>query len=94
MLIFFFLVEIATRFSKKKMAEVKEKKDKSVPKKGGFISKRCHLERKAKDEVIEKLKVVLCLSSPVPRSHSPTSSREVLPSSGGKNRKGNVIGDF
>ena len=38
---------------------MKEKKDKSVPKEGGFISKRRCLEKKANDEVIEKPEVVL-----------------------------------
>ena len=58
MLTCLFLVEMATR-RKKKLAEMKEKKDKSVPEEGGFISKRHCLEKKAKDEAIEKPEVVL-----------------------------------
>ena len=59
MLTCLFLVEMATRFRKKKLAEMKEKKDKSVSEEGGFISKRHCLEKKAKDEAIEKPEVVL-----------------------------------
>lgn len=59
MLTCIFLVEMATRFSKKMLAEMKEKKDNSVPEEGGFISKRRRLEKKVKDKVIEKPEVVL-----------------------------------
>nr|POF07307.1 hypothetical protein CFP56_22821 [Quercus suber] len=93
MLTCLFLVEMATRFRMKKLVEMKEKKDKSIPEKGGFISKRRHLEKKVKDEVIEKLEVVLQPAIPSsPRPHSPSSSLEVLPSGGGLKRKS--IGDF
>ena len=53
MLTCLFLVEMATRFSKKKLAEMKEKMVKSIPEEGGFISKRHRLEKKVKDEVIK-----------------------------------------
>ena len=67
---------------------MKEKKDKSVPKEGGFISKRRCLEKKANDEVIEKREVVLQPVIPSSlRPHSPSSSLEVLPFGGGLKRK-------
>ena len=67
---------------------MKEKKDKSFPKEGGFISKRRCLEKKANDEVIEKPEVVLQPVIPSSlRPHSPSSSLEVLPSGGGLKRK-------
>ena len=53
MLICFFLVEMTTCFSMKKLAEMKEKMVKSIPEEGGFISKRHRLEKKVKDEVIK-----------------------------------------
>nr|POF24356.1 hypothetical protein CFP56_27552 [Quercus suber] len=43
----------------KKLAEMKEKKDENVLEEGGFISKRCRLEKKEKDNVVEKPKAVL-----------------------------------
>ena len=93
MLTCLFLVEMATHFSKKKLAKMKEKKDKSIPKEGGFISKRRRLEKKVKDRVIEKPKGVLQPTIPSsPRLYSPSSSLEVLPSGGGLKRK--LIGDF
>lgn len=72
---------------------MKEKKDKSVPKEGCFISKRRCLEKKAKDEVIEKPEVVLQLAilSSL-RPHSLLSSLEVFPSGGGLKRKS--VADF
>ncbi|KAF3949481.1 hypothetical protein CMV_024650 [Castanea mollissima] len=85
--------KMATSFCKKKLVEMKEKKDKSIPEEGGFISKRCRHEKKAKNRVIEKPEVVLQLavpSSPHPRSLS--LSLEVLPSSGGWKKK--LVGDF
>ncbi|KAK9986663.1 hypothetical protein SO802_031614 [Lithocarpus litseifolius] len=74
--------KMATCFSKKKLAEMKEKKDKSIPEEGGFISKRRRLEKKVKDGVIEKPEVVLQPAIPSsPHPHSPSSSLKVLPSS-------------
>lgn len=88
MLTCIFLVEMATRFSKKMLAEMKEKKDNSVPEEGGFISKRRRLEKKVKDKVIEKPEVVLQPAIPSSlRPHSPSSSLEVLPFGGGLKRK-------
>jgi len=85
---------MAIHFSKKELAKMKEKKDKSVLQEEGLLSKRRHLVEK-KDEVAKKLETVLppfLSSSPLPRPHFPTSSLEVLPSSGGLKRK--AIGDF
>ncbi|XP_065628044.1 uncharacterized protein LOC136066917 isoform X2 [Quercus suber] len=85
--------KMATRFSKKKLVEMKEKKDKSVPEEGGFISKKRFLEKKAKDEVIEKPKMVLQPAVPLSlRPHFSSSSLEVLPSGGGLKRKS--VADF
>jgi len=93
MLTCLFLVEMATRFSKKKLAEMKEKMVKSIPEEGGFISKRHRLEKKVKDEVIENPEGVLQPAIPSsPHPHSPSSSLEVLPSGGGLKRK--LVGDF
>nr|POF00164.1 hypothetical protein CFP56_19118 [Quercus suber] len=72
---------------------MKEKKDKSVPEEGGFISKKRFLEKKAKDEVIEKPKMVLQPAVPLSlRPHFSSSSLEVLPSGGGLKRKS--VADF
>lgn len=38
---------------------LKEKKYKNFPEEGGFISKRCRLEKKEKDNVVEKSKAIL-----------------------------------
>ena len=66
MLICFFLVEMTTCFSMKKLAEMKKKRDENIPEEGGVISKRRHLEKKEKDNVVEKPKVILQLVVPSP----------------------------
>ena len=79
MLTCLFLVEMETRFSKKKLAEMKEKMVKSIPEEGGFISKRHRLEKKVKDRVIEKPEAVLQPTIPSsPRLYSPSLSLEEI----------------
>nr|POE86792.1 hypothetical protein CFP56_38708 [Quercus suber] len=53
--------EMTTCFSIKKLAEMKEKKDENIPEEGGFISKRCRLEKKEKNNVVEKPKLEVAL---------------------------------
>ena len=73
MLICFFLVEMTTCFSMKKLAEMKKKRDENVPEKGGVISKRHRLEKKEKDNVVEKPKAILQLVVPSPILPCPHS---------------------